>query len=285
MDYPEYATDQDLFYDFCLWQYQPVAPPANKLRSVNLLYHTFHVAGMPNLIFDLVRTIRRGFGIFNTVWGTKLIGGDLRWEFYFYDYKRRQRERSITKLLDVIRPFAECNLEIDEDFHYFMFSIDITDELISKSKKLDEIHMYIGNPGSSVSSGICYSLKNSGMRLENFYFFFDAKKHRKEILDKAYCSAYVDSRIKADQLFWPELQRCRIIVVANKQANDAIYFSGITVDQLIFFMKKMSYPGPLVRYTEENKTRLDHMLYDAGYDYRMEGNDLVVLKSGYYGIF
>ena len=31
--------------------------------------------------------------------------------------------------------------------------------------------------------------------------------------------------------------------------------------------------------------RLDHMLYDVGFDYRMEGGRLNILKSAYYGVF
>jgi len=285
MDQTEYTTEQDVFYDFCLWEYKPVVHQRNKFRSVNLLYNSFDVAGVNKRIFKMVQAIRQGIGLSNTVWGTKLIGDEIRWEFYFYDYKRRERERSVTKLLNVIKPFADCKTGINENLDYFMFSIDIVDDLISGAKKLEEIHMYIGNPGSSVSSGICYSLKDSATRLENYYFFFDAIKHRKEIVDKTYCSAYVDSGIEVDQLFWPELRNCKIIVVANKQGNDAIYFSGITIGQLIIFLKKLKYPDKLVGFVEENRANLDHMLYDVGYDYRMEGNELVILKSGYYGIF
>lgn len=285
MNQLEYTTEHDVYYDFCLWEYKPVASPINKFRSVNLLYNSFDVAGAHKLIFKLVEAIRQGIGISNTVWGTKLIGDALRWEFYFYDYKRIERVRSITRLLNIIRTFTDCKIEINENLDYFMFSIDITHDLISGAKKLEEIHMYIGNPGSSVSSGICYSLKKSRTRLENFYFFFDARKHREDIVNKIYCSAHVDSRIEIEQLLLPELRSCKIIVVANKQGNDAVYFSGINIEQLIYFLKKMNYPEKLIHFAEENKTNLDHMLYDAGYDYRLEGNNLVILKSGYYGIF
>lgn len=285
--YPlEYTTEQDIFYDFCLWKYQPVASPTNRLRSANLLYNSFDVAGMPLGIFELVQAIRGGVGIFNTVWGIKQIERELRWEFYFYDYRRRERERSITKLLDVIRPLVRCEIKTNENFYYFMFSIDIDKDLVSGAKNLEEIHMYIGNPGSTVSSGICYSLTSSVTRLENYYFFFDAKKQMKEIIGKIACSAYLDSKaIHIDQILWPEMKGCEVIVVANKQNNDSVYFSRINVDQLIFFLKKMHYPGELIAFVEDNRAKLDHLLYDVGYDYRMEGEKLTIIKSGYYGIF
>jgi hypothetical protein len=286
LDQLEYTGAQELFYDFCLWEYVPVSPPENKLCSANLLFHSFEFAGISDRGYDLVRAIREGFGVSRTVWGVKKLENDIRWEFYFYDYKRRERERSITRLLDIIRPLVHCEIKANENLHYFMFSVDIDDALISGRKELDEVHMYIGNPGSSVSSGICYSVTTRGTRLENFYFFFDAKKEWSDILGKAECSAHIDTtQIPIDRILWPEMRTAQVIVVSNKQENDAVYFSRINVDQLIFFLRRMRYPRELISFVEENRSRLDHLLYDAGFDYRMEGEDLRILKSGYYGIF
>ena len=47
----------------------------------------------------------------------------------------------------------------------------------------------------------------------------------------------------------------------------------------------MAYPRELVYFMEEKRPLLDHLLFDVGFDYRMEGKDLAILKSGYYGFF
>ena len=107
-----------------------------------------------------------------------------------------------------------------------------------------------------------------------------------DIVSKATCSAHIDTtQIHIDQILWPELRDCEIIVAANKQENDSVYFSRINVDQFIFFLKRMSYPEKIVTFVEENRSGLDHLLYDVGFDYRMEGQELKILKSGYYGFF
>jgi hypothetical protein len=93
------------------------------------------------------------------------------------------------------------------------------------------------------------------------------------------------TKIDLDRILWPELKECRVIVVANKQGNDAVYFSRINVDQLIFFMKRMDYPKELISFAEKNRVKLDHLQFDVGYDYKIEGDKLKILKSGYYGIF
>jgi hypothetical protein len=282
----EFTAAHDVFYDFCLWEYQPIVPHENKFRSANLLFHSFEITGVDGRIFDLVQAIREGIGASRTVWGVKRLGDRIGWEVYFYDYRRRDRERTITKLLDIIRPLIPCEIRANENCHYFMFSIDISDDLIAGAKELDEIHVYTDNVGSTVSSGICYSLTSRGTRLENFYFFFDAKKQLDDIRAKVACSAYVDTtRIGIDSILWPELTDCRIIVAANKQQNDSVYFSGIDVAQLIFFLKRLNYPAEFISFVEGNESKLDHLRYDVGFDYRMEGDDLMILKSGYYGCF
>lgn len=280
-------TDQDLFFNYCLWEYQPQVPFENKYRSVNLLYHSFETAGADARMFDLVSAIRKAIGLSMTVWGLKYSKNKIGWEFYFYDYRRRDRERSMSKVIAAMEPFANgCSVRVNENYHYFMFSIDMDNDLVSGSRSLGEIHMYIGNPGSTVSSGICYSLTGSGSRLENFYFFFDAKRQLDDVQAKICCSAHIDAAvIDMDKILWPELRECKTICMANKQQSDCIYFSGITVDQLIFFMKKLQYPGELCAFVEDNRPRLDHLLYDVGFDYRMTGDLLTIEKSGYYGIF
>jgi hypothetical protein len=283
----EYITDQDRFFNYCLWEYRPLVAPQGKFRSVNLLFHSLEVAGADPRMFDLVQALRRDIGMSQTVWGIKYARQKIGWELYFYDYRRRERALSMSKVLKAIEPLISgCTVRVNENYHYFMFSIDISNELVSGSRSLDEIHMYIGNPGSTVSSGICYSLTGSLARLENFYFFFDAKLHRDEIIAKICCSAHVDTEfIDIDMILWPELRECKTICLANKQQNDCIYFSGINVDQLIFFLCKMKYPVEFCTFVEDNRRRLDHLLYDVGFDYRMIGDSLTIEKSGYYGIF
>jgi len=281
----EYISGGETLYDFCLWEYKPLATCRNKFSAATLLFNSFEATGSDQRFYDLVHLIREGIGHSRTVWGTKLFGGKIKWEFYFYDYARKARKASATTILDVIKPVINCSICVNEALEYFMFSLDITDENVSGGRLLDEIHLYLGNPGSTVSSGICYSLTGVGTRLENFYFFFDAQREVNEIIAKARSSAYIDSRINLDDILWPELRSCKIIVIANKQQNDSVYFSGIDVNQLIFFLNRLNYPRGIVNFVERNNLSLDHLRYDVGFDYRMENGRLSILKSGYYGVF
>jgi hypothetical protein len=165
-----------------------------------------------------------------------------------------------------------------------MFSIDITEDIFTRG--IEEVHLYIGNPGNSVSSGICYSLTPARTKLENIYFFFDARTQMRETAAKIACSAHIDTKkIELDEILRPELRDCRTICVANKQENDCVYFAGIRFDRFLFFLRSMHYRADLIGFLEENRSKLDHLEFDVGIDYRMEGDKLRVLKSGYYGTF
>ena len=282
----EYATSRDPSLNYCLWEYSPAMPAEDKFRSVNLLFQSFGHAGIDARAFDIVDAIREGIGPFRTVFGIKQLEAGLAWEFYFYDYKRRQREVSISRVLEAIRPLARCDLEINESLPYFMFSLDLDAELAGGRRDIDLVHMYVGNPGSTVSSGIAYALRAQGTTLENFYFFFDAATQLAEASKKICSSAHFDdTRMPVDAVLVPELRDCRTICVANKQTHDCVYFSGVDVGQLLFFLRRLRYPETIVSFVQQNSAKLDHLLFDVGIDYRMRAGRLAILKSGYYGVF
>ena len=284
----EYTAADDPALDFCLWPYQPPAPAGDKLRSLTLLMQTFELCGVAAPGREVVEALRRGIGPFMTVWGVKWIDGRLKWEFYFYDYQRLARERSMTRVFDVLRPLILSRVRPNEGHPYFMFSIDFTEDTLRGRAGFNEAHMYIGNPGSSVSSGIAYTVGANPDEniLENFYFFFDAARQMEEVRGKVACSAFLaPAAVDIDAILWPELRECQVLVVANKRFNDAVYFSRIDVRQLGIFLERLGYPEPLAALVRSEGARLDHMLYDVGIDYRVEHGAVRILKSGFYGVF
>lgn len=282
----EYANDADPALNYCLWPYERPRPAEDKYRSLNLLLHSFEHAGVDARAIDIVEAIRASIGPFRTVFGVKLLGERLAWEFYFYDYQRREREVSASKVLEAIRPWIGCDVPVNERLPYFMFSLDLDADIAAGRRALDVVHLYVGNPGSSVSSGIAYGVRRDSTTLENFYFFFDARTQLDAVAGKVGSSAHFDaSALPLDAVIVPELRECRTICVANKQTHDCIYFSGVDVNQLLWFMRWQHYPAPIIDFVERHRARLDHLLLDVGVDYRMRDGRLEILKSGYYGVF
>jgi hypothetical protein len=281
----ERVTAADRFADYCLWDYAPVSDPAGKLRSAALLWQSLAATGASGRIVEACDGLRERLGPFRTVWGVKKFENRYAYEFYFYDYARLERTMPLGRVLDALRPVVDCSLQYPDGRPYFMFSLDLDNHIVDQARKLTDVSIYVGNPGSTVSSGICYNYSANGLRLDNFYFFFDAAKEMDDIRAKVACSAHLDlPGLPMDQILWPELRDCGVIVVANKKLHDGVYFSRIRIDQLILFLKRMDYPSGIIDFVEQNRAGLDHMLYDVGIDYRKTERGLEVVKSAFYGL-
>jgi len=281
----EFAAPGDRYADYCLWDYEPLGPTAGRLRQSSLLWHSLAAAGADPRLFAICDALRAGLGPGRSVWGAKMRDGVTTWEFYFYDYARLERSVSIERVLAILAPFAPCGLHDPGARPYFMFSLDLDDALARGTRGLDRLNVYLGNPGSSVSSGLCYGLTAGGLVLDNLYSFFETATEREAIAAKVACSAHLDlPGLDRDAILWPELMRCGVVVVANKRLCDGVYFSRIDVDGLLYFLNRLAYPAAIRDVVRAERRRLSHLLFDLGIDYAVIDGRLTVTKSAYYGL-
>ena len=282
----EAARPSDPALDFCLWPYDPpAAPHAGSLAGVNLLYVAAADAGCLPAYSGMVANLRATLGDFRTVWGLKWNGEASSCEFYFYDYERLERATPFSRIAAAFAPHCAVAVPVDDAIPYFMVSLEAPMAAHGFPARVESADIYIGNPGSRVSSGICYLVDAAGTELKNFYFFFDARSEWDDIVAKAGCSALTPlASFPLDDVLPPWLRDCRVIVVANKRRHDAVYFSGIGIAQLIRFLRHFGYPPGLIAYAERQAPNLAHLCFDVGFDYRMEGGRLVTLKSGFYNV-
>jgi hypothetical protein len=282
---PAEAADPPL--DYCLWPYdRPAAAAPDALRTSALLYHSFAVAGLSDRMLALCDALQETVGPFGTVWGVKHAGAELSWEFYFYDYNRMERHFGTRDFIEATRGILEVTAPPADGMPYFMFSVEVDARHLSGELPVEQVDVYIGNPGSAVSSGICYGVSPRGVEMRNFYFFFDAPAHFHDIREKIVSNAFVPlRRLRIEDVLWLEMENAQRVVVANKRYNDGLYFSRIPVNELLFFMKRLAFPAPLIDFAQAHRGSLEHHLFDVGYDYLpSKGEGLDYLKGSYYGV-
>ncbi|MFA8440327.1 MAG: hypothetical protein ACEPO0_00545 [Yoonia sp.] len=271
--------------DYCLWDFQmPVAPAAGALRTSALLYQSFAVAGITDKMRPVMQAIQDRWGKFNTVWGVKCADGQMSWEFYFYDYTRDGRAHGVSDFIDATQGLITCDVTPQDALPYFMFSVELTADNLNGAP-LDQIDLYMGNPGSTVSSGICYGLRNEGLEMRNFYFFFNAATERQQITDKITESVHFPYKtVDLDTLLWPEMAGVETIVVANKRFRDSIYFSRIRASQMLGFIEKLGFPNGVSDHLRDNQHLFDHHLFDVGWDFDYVDGQIHPVKGSYYGL-
>jgi hypothetical protein len=277
---PSTATDR--YFDYCLQPYTPRRSPEGKLRSENLLWHSLDLAGAPPALEEALLAIQRAAGRDMTVFGVKHLGGRLWWELYFYDTDRRDGGIRAAELQEAVKPHFAFDVLARESIPYFMFSFDLRPDTTERGA-VDVVNYYL--PYYQVQGGRSYKLGGAGLELDNVYRFYHPKREVEEMLHDIKTSAFVDyGRVPLSRVLLPELFACNRICVAKKRSADAVYYSGIDVDQLLFFLRRFGYPAAIVDFVKGRRAQLDHLSFDVGVDFTMAADgSLVAVKSSYYG--
>lgn len=287
LDFPsERVAGEDPAFDFCLWDYARPRPLQHgDLRGVNFLYHAAAQFGQLEQMKRLVGSLRRHVGPFRTVWGLKQSDAGTSVEFYFYDYDRLERAVPFADIAAAFAPVADVEVPVDDTLPYFMTSIELSLPLSGARQMVRTADIYIGNPDTALSSGICYEVDTKSVRLKNLYQFFDAQADWGSVVTKAACSAHVPfGSVSVDDIFPPWLREARVAVVANKPHSDGAYMSGIGVDALIQFLEHFGYPESVTDFARDHRDGLSHLHFDVGYDYRVANGKVVTGKSSFYNV-
>jgi len=273
--------------DFCLWPYQPPeAPLSNALDGAATLLAAAELAGCGGAWRALVAALRAALGDYATVWGLKWDGAKLGVELYFYDYARCQRRVSLARVAAALRPFARGAAQVNEALPYFMVSVELPIAFGGFPAALDAADIYLGNPGSSVSSGICYRVADGAAELKNFYFFFDRAKEWEQIIGKLGCGMRVAADPACVERLLPDwLAECRTVVVANKRQADGLYCSGLALEPTLRFLAQQGWPPAFLAHLQAEAPRTRHLLWDIGFDFDLVDGRVGIGKSSLYGVF
>jgi hypothetical protein len=279
----EECTSTDLFHDYVLGAYDPLAPHEGKLRSVNLLVESFAFAGVEARGLEVIRRVREGYGPFRTVFGIKWDARirKMSWELYFYDFHRAHVDCSIGHLREILAPEFGVDAREPRTLPWHMFSIEVTPDDLRSGPSGPGVpaHVYVDMRS--------YELRGTSLSFENVYTFHNARTQIDEILHRLKSSIQFDpSPRNLATLMPPPLFRCGRICVANKRSSDAIYFSRIPTSPLRWFLERHVWPEPLRELIANAGTDFDHLLWDVGVDFRAaETGEPVTHKTGVYGSF
>jgi hypothetical protein len=275
------TTPNDRYYDYCLQPYTPLADPRGRARGESLLWNSLTVAEVPEAHDRALLAIQRLAGRDMTVFGVKWPGDRLSWELYFYDPEHEDPAVSATGLREGLKGELEIVPELAASVDSFMVSFDLDPPSLAAGR-VEELNVYL--PYFAGQGGHSYAVRADGCELRNTYSFHHPKLEIEAIVAQIRRSLYVDFGATClAEILIPELFECAKICVAKKRYADAIYYSGITVDQLLWFLRRFAYPDAIVAFVAGQRERLGHLLFDVGIDYcRGPDGRLHYPKTGYY---
>lgn len=275
------TADDDRYFDYCLQPYEPRRSARGGLRGETLLWESLAVAGASADLGRLLDRVREHAGKDATIWGTKWLEDRLSWELYFYDPQKEHPRVHATDLGPALGPALTFAAPLRADLPYMMWSFDLFPDF-SPGTVVESVNYYLAEPVGQ--AGRSYKATATRTELDNVYHFFHPKTAIREVLSRIRSSAFVDfTRLDVAKVLFPELFTCQKICVAKKRTADAVYYSGITIEQLLWFLERFAYPAPLVRFARAHRARFEHLRFDVGIDYRLDaGGRLITPKSSFY---
>jgi hypothetical protein len=273
----------DRYFDYCLEPYRPRRPWRGKLRPENLLWQSLAAAGALDALRPPLLALQDSLGKDMTVWGVKWDGARLFWEAYVYDPDKEDPNATLEGIARTLSPWVRVVPQPRESIPYQMVSFDLDASVIARGT-IDEANLYL--TGGSGQAGRSYKTRATGFELENTYRFLDAKREIDQILPLIKASAFVDYTNPAvlSKVLIPELYACKKVCVSKKRFRDAVYFSGIAVEQLLYFLKRFGYPARIVEHVTRHQEGYEHLSFDVGLDY-VAGEDGAISypKTSFYG--
>jgi len=273
--------------NYALIPYEPLADPSGRLRSLNLLHRSFDLVGVGARGRDLCEASAAEAGPSCTAYGVKWEGDRLAWELYYYFHADRRR-LGFDRVDRVLERggFAGVAVPTDPARSWYSVSLDLDEAVLSDRAPVEGLHVYVTHHPAEPPMSISYAVRGEGFRLENVYRLFHPRRDREAMDGQLGGSAITGSeRFRAEQVLWPDLLGGDHVALAHKPDRDGVYFGRVDVDAFAGFLRRTRAPGDLLAFVEEHRDALAHLGFDVGFDYRLTGGRVEVVKAGFYGSF
>lgn len=292
----ERASDRDRHINLGFEAYRPVRPLVDKVRAENLLWHSLLHAGVLEQWDDPLHAIQRQVGRDRSVWGMfiDLDRGALSWELRLLNTEARSPLGVLDTLRATLAPWIELAPGLDEAPPYAILALRFDTHTLAQGK-LETVELHERSPGTRELE--VYRTGGSGRTLISRDTVLEPKRHIDEVLPLIKRSELVDfaaDKRLLGRVLIPELFACRRLHISKRPSCDkrsdcdALCFSGVNIEQLLFAYKRFEFPAALLGFLTAHQAELEHLLFDVAIEYRgnaQQRQQIEYPRVGYHGSF
>lgn len=281
------ASDRDRHINLSFEAYRPVRPLVDKVRSENLLWHSLLHAGVLPQWDDPLHAIQRHVGRDRSVWGMfiDLDGGALSWELRVLNTEARSPLGVLDTLRAALAPWIELAPGLNEAPPYAILGLRFDTQTMAQGK-LGSVELHERSPGTRELE--VYRTSATNRTLVSRDTVLEPKRHIEDVLPQIKRSEFVDfaaDKRLLGRVLIPELFACRRLHISKRERCDALCFSGVNIEQLLFAYKRFEFPAALLAFLTTHQAQLEHLLFDVAIEYRSKAAQLEYPRVGYYGSF
>ncbi len=279
------ATDRDRHINLGFEAYRPVRPLVDKVRAENLLWHSLLHAGVLARWDDPLHAIQRRLGRDRSVWGifVDLDGGALSWELRLLNVDTDSPLGVFGIVRDTLAPWVELAPGLEDVPPYVVLALRFD---ARTQGRIDTVELHERHPDSRELS--VFRMGLGERTLVSRDVVLEPKRHIEEVLPLIKRSEFVDfsaDKRMLGRVLIPELFACRRLHISKRHGRDALAFSGVNIEQLVFTYKRFEFPAAMLGFLTAHQARLEHLLFDVSVEYRSNGGRIVYPRVGYHGSF
>lgn len=287
------ASDRDRHINLGFEAYRPVRPLVDKVRAENLLWHSLLHAGVLEQWDEPLHAIQRHVGRDRSVWGifVDLDGGALSWELRLLNTEARSPLGLLDALRATLAPWIELAPGLEQAPPYAVLGLRFDASTMAQGK-LETVELHERSPGTRELE--VYRTGASSRVLVSRDTVLEPKRHIDEVLPLIKQSEFVDfaaDKRLLGRVLIPELFACRRLHISKRPGCDerpgcdALCFSGVNIEQLLFAYKRFEFPAALLGFLTAHQAQLEHLLFDVSVEYRGNADKIEYPRVGYYGSF
>ena len=256
------ASNRDRPLNIGFEVYRPVRPLADKARGENIFWHSLIHAGCLDRWDDPLHELQRARGRDQTIWGLHfdLETRALSWEL-------RVLSPGLAQFRSTLAGAAELAPGVEDE-----------------PKGTAIVALRFDTKSERTIPGLDFHVRSNEdpRRFEVRRVSRDAteilgrdllREPKREIdlvLPAVKASSAVDFGAHPrllGRVMIPELYACRRLHISKRPGRDALCFSGVNIEQLIFAYKRFELPAELLSFLTTHQAKLEHLLYDVSIEY------------------
>jgi hypothetical protein len=243
-------------------------------------------------IYDNSIKIQEHFGVNKTVYGIKKINDVFKFEYYYY-YENENNLHSIESILKLFNKKKEYNnpdyclvsFELNDVFDINELNIYYLEDSCQHNDIYHHHDKFKVCKTCLTSYNITWNIESDKVIKKNTYkFFFRRLSKDEEIFN--YARSLLGDNVDLGKIFKDYLMTCRKNICITKKTNNnyGFYFARLSFDNFIRFLIDVEFDKEFTDNLLEVKENLSYLLFDIGFDFVIENNDVVFTKYSFYGI-
>lgn len=280
---PDVLRSGETLRDSLFHEYVPRAPTVGKWRPHALLEESTRSEAVGEHVRDLSMAFRSRFGADRTVWRVvSARDGDLSWEFNWF--RPILDPPASLEIIDECLTMSAFKTISWPDVHPFTGVTLVIRSDQPGPRYHADLQLLWGEASGAAAQVVRVVPHNGAKEIVEILHPYESPVSIEDLGRTA--AGSFNAGADCLHLFdgWKVFEGASAAAVGYGMRDDTLYLVGIDYDAFLSFLDQTDFDASLRSRFRSNQGNLDHLAYDVSMSYVVQGSNLMVTRSSFYGV-